>query len=68
MTNLNGILDPIGPVDDIVGDDMPLGDMEGVQVQEEIIGNEAFEMLRQARRPKRKWGDRDLRPDHIPRR
>ena len=39
MTNLNDSLDSIRLDDGTVGDNMPLGDVEVVQVQEEIIGN-----------------------------
>ena len=43
MTNLNDTLDPIRPDDGTVGDDMPSGDVEVVQAQEEIIGDDGIE-------------------------
>ena len=43
MTNLNDTLDPIRPDDGTVGDNMPSGDVEVVQAQEEIIGDEDIE-------------------------
>ena len=43
MTNLNDTLDSIRPDDGTVGDDMPSGDVEVKQFQEEIIGSEGTE-------------------------
>ena len=59
MTNRNDSLDPIRPDDGTVGDDMPLGDVEVVQVQGGTIGNEGIgnaetgaEAEEEMRRPK----------------
>ena len=43
MTNVNDTLDPIRPDDGTVGDNMPSVDVEVVQAQEEIIGNDGIE-------------------------
>ena len=43
MTNVNHTLDPIRPDNGTVGDNMPSVDVEVVQVQEEIIGEDGIE-------------------------
>ena len=43
MTNVNHTLDPIRPDNGTVGDNMPSVDVEVVQAQEEIIGNDGTE-------------------------
>ena len=43
MTHLNDVLDPIRLDDGTAGDDMPSGDVEVVQAQEEIIRDDGIE-------------------------
>ncbi len=43
MTNVNDTLDPIRPDNGTVGDNMPSVDVEAVQAQEEIIGDDGIE-------------------------
>ena len=43
MTNHNDTLDPMRPDDSTVGDNMPSGDVEVLQAQEEMIGREGIE-------------------------
>ena len=49
MTNLSDTFDPIRPDDGRVGDDAPWGDVETVQLQEEIIDNEVIENAEESR-------------------
>ena len=65
MTNVNHTLDPIRPDNGTVGDNMPSVDVEVVQVQEEIIGDDGIEDADKDAEVEEEMRKPNLQPDHI---